>query len=67
MKQHKMFCIDADLNAKLAPVNASALVNTLLRRYFDETDLNQMNPAQIQKELKAIEIREKAESEVSKL
>ena len=67
VKRNKILCLDDDLVEKLKTINASKLVNDLLRRHYDETDLNQMSADQIRKELKAIDIREKAEAEVAKL
>lgn len=69
MKIHKMFCIDEEINAKLQKINASALVNELLKKHFTniENPYEQMTNEQLEIEEKKLTIRLEAERKIREL
>jgi len=60
VKQNKIFCIDEDIVGLLKKEdNASALVNKILRHYYDEKEFNNLSPQELERQLKRLDILEK--------
>ena len=57
VKIHKMICIDQDINEHLTGLNASSLINDMLRSKFEHADLKGMSKEQLAHEMKKEKLR----------